>query len=307
VMSTASTSRPSAARGTGPAITARRSRSMSSRPCARPRIQAAVATAMLPDQGQLHQRADRALSVARHRRAHGRRGHDRGHHRVHTETHPPVAQSVTDRREGTRRTHRHDEPQNRSCARRLRPPGEPRRIRCPHTRPGSTLRNSALLSAVPVGCTTTWPGVIVAHEALGVDDVMLRQTARLAKAGYLTLMPDLFTDGGFRRCLVCRNFGPRPRLRRPGSRTVDIGRTPRLHQTGRHHRLLHGRHASHSLSPPVARSTRPRSTMVSCPTTASRPSPSPGDRRGRTAPRCMLHLGDQLPLGHAHYPHGVGL
>ncbi|MET7331173.1 dienelactone hydrolase family protein [Nonomuraea sp. NPDC005650] len=46
------------------------------------------------------------------------------------------------------------------------------------------------------------PGVVVVHEALGVDDVMLRQTERLARAGYLALMPDLFTQGGARRCLV---------------------------------------------------------------------------------------------------------
>ncbi|MFJ9622563.1 dienelactone hydrolase family protein [Streptomyces sp. NPDC101181] len=50
--------------------------------------------------------------------------------------------------------------------------------------------------------TGPWPGVVVVHEALGVDDVMLRQTQRLAEAGYLALMPDLFTDGGTRRCLV---------------------------------------------------------------------------------------------------------
>ncbi|MCI2422421.1 dienelactone hydrolase family protein [Saccharopolyspora sp. K220] len=47
-----------------------------------------------------------------------------------------------------------------------------------------------------------WPGVVVVHEAFGVDDVMLRQTERLAEAGYLALMPDLFADGGTRRCLV---------------------------------------------------------------------------------------------------------
>jgi len=47
-----------------------------------------------------------------------------------------------------------------------------------------------------------WPGVVVVHEALGVDDVMLRQVERLAGAGYLTLMPDLFSRGGVRRCLV---------------------------------------------------------------------------------------------------------
>ncbi|MFJ8636456.1 dienelactone hydrolase family protein [Streptomyces sp. NPDC093568] len=47
-----------------------------------------------------------------------------------------------------------------------------------------------------------WPGVVVVHEALGVNDVMHRQTGRLARAGYVVLMPDLFTDGGTIRCLV---------------------------------------------------------------------------------------------------------
>ncbi|MEH3075527.1 MAG: dienelactone hydrolase family protein [Quadrisphaera sp.] len=47
-----------------------------------------------------------------------------------------------------------------------------------------------------------WPGVVVVHEAFGVDDVMRRQVERLAEAGYLALMPDLFTAGGARRCLT---------------------------------------------------------------------------------------------------------
>ncbi|MGP4020666.1 dienelactone hydrolase family protein [Saccharopolyspora sp. 5N708] len=47
-----------------------------------------------------------------------------------------------------------------------------------------------------------WPGVVVIHEAFGVDDVALRQTERLAEAGYLALLPNLYTDGGARRCLV---------------------------------------------------------------------------------------------------------
>ncbi|MFD8043348.1 dienelactone hydrolase family protein [Streptomyces chartreusis] len=47
-----------------------------------------------------------------------------------------------------------------------------------------------------------WPGVVVVHEALGVNDVMHCQADRLASAGYLVLMPDLFTDGGAVRCLV---------------------------------------------------------------------------------------------------------
>ncbi len=55
--------------------------------------------------------------------------------------------------------------------------------------------------AVPAG-TGPWPGVVVVHEAFGVDDVMRRQVERLAEVGYLTLMPDLFSAGGARRCLV---------------------------------------------------------------------------------------------------------
>lgn len=46
-----------------------------------------------------------------------------------------------------------------------------------------------------------WPGVVLVHEAYGVTDVMRRQVERMASAGYVALMPDLFTDGGPRRCL----------------------------------------------------------------------------------------------------------
>lgn len=46
-----------------------------------------------------------------------------------------------------------------------------------------------------------WPGVVVVHEAFGVDDVMRRQAERLAQAGYLAILPDLFSQGGQRRCL----------------------------------------------------------------------------------------------------------
>jgi len=47
-----------------------------------------------------------------------------------------------------------------------------------------------------------WPGVVAIHELFGLDDVLRRQADRLAAAGYLTLGPDLFSDGGVARCVV---------------------------------------------------------------------------------------------------------
>ncbi len=47
-----------------------------------------------------------------------------------------------------------------------------------------------------------WPGVVVVHEAFGTDAVMRRQVERMTEAGYLTLMPNLYSEGGARRCLI---------------------------------------------------------------------------------------------------------
>lgn len=70
------------------------------------------------------------------------------------------------------------------------------------------------LGAVPRGSTDLaaylarpggdgpWPGVVAIHEVWGLDDVLRRQCDRLAAAGYLTLGPNLFSDGGVRRCVV---------------------------------------------------------------------------------------------------------
>ena len=54
---------------------------------------------------------------------------------------------------------------------------------------------------VPAG-EGPWPGVVMVHEAFGVDDVMRRQVERMTRAGYLVLLPDLYTAGGARRCLI---------------------------------------------------------------------------------------------------------
>lgn len=47
-----------------------------------------------------------------------------------------------------------------------------------------------------------WPGVVLIHEAFGLDDNMRAHADRLASVGYLTLAPDLYSQGGARKCLV---------------------------------------------------------------------------------------------------------
>lgn len=47
-----------------------------------------------------------------------------------------------------------------------------------------------------------WPGVVVVFEAFGLDEQMRAHADRLADLGYLALVPDLYSDGGVRRCVV---------------------------------------------------------------------------------------------------------
>ena len=72
--------------------------------------------------------------------------------------------------------------------------------------------------AVPDG-EGPWPGVVVIHEALGLNDIVRRQVDRLAAAGYLALAPNLFSDGGAARCLVTTM---RALLAGRGKAVVDI-------------------------------------------------------------------------------------
>jgi carboxymethylenebutenolidase len=72
-------------------------------------------------------------------------------------------------------------------------------IPVPAASPGASPGLHGVL-AVPDG-EGPWPAVVVVHEAFGVTDVMRRQAERLAEAGFLALLPDLFSAGGARRCL----------------------------------------------------------------------------------------------------------
>jgi carboxymethylenebutenolidase len=66
--------------------------------------------------------------------------------------------------------------------------------------PGGSPRLCGVLG-VPEG-SGPWPGVVLLHEAFGIDGVMRRQVQRIAATGHLALMPDLFSDGGARSALV---------------------------------------------------------------------------------------------------------
>ena len=55
--------------------------------------------------------------------------------------------------------------------------------------------------AVPTG-KGPWPAVVMVHEAFGIDQNMRAQLQRLADAGYVVIMPDLYSRGGARKCLT---------------------------------------------------------------------------------------------------------
>ncbi|MDQ0378498.1 dienelactone hydrolase family protein [Amycolatopsis thermophila] len=46
-----------------------------------------------------------------------------------------------------------------------------------------------------------WPGVVIVHDVVGLSYDVRNTTDRFATAGYLALSPDLYSRGGFVRCV----------------------------------------------------------------------------------------------------------
>ena len=60
-----------------------------------------------------------------------------------------------------------------------------------------------------------WPGVVMLHEAWGIDNVLRRHAERLASAGYLVYAPDLLGEGPWLRCIVSTFRAFRARVGKP--------------------------------------------------------------------------------------------
>ena len=60
-----------------------------------------------------------------------------------------------------------------------------------------------------------WPGVVMIHEAWGIDEVLRRQADKLAAAGYLVFAPDLIGEGMWLRCVVATLRALQARAGRP--------------------------------------------------------------------------------------------
>ena len=70
-----------------------------------------------------------------------------------------------------------------------------------------------------------WPGVVVIHEAFGLNDDIREHAARLAAAGYLAIAPDLFRGQGMRRCLLATFRALRAERGRPFEDIDAVRRT----------------------------------------------------------------------------------
>src|SRR5260370_23301875 len=67
--------------------------------------------------------------------------------------------------------------------------------------PDVTVGETAAYLAVPSGSSGPWPGVVVIHEAFGLNADIRGHADRLAALGYLALAPDLNDGNSLLRCI----------------------------------------------------------------------------------------------------------
>ena len=67
--------------------------------------------------------------------------------------------------------------------------------------PDVTVGETAAYLTVPVGSPGPWPGVVVIHEAFGLNADIRGHADRLAALGYLALAPDLNGGKSWLRCI----------------------------------------------------------------------------------------------------------
>ena len=67
--------------------------------------------------------------------------------------------------------------------------------------PDVTAGSTAAYLAVPYGSAGPWPGVVVIHEAFGLNADTRGHADRLAALGYLALAPDLTEGKSWLRCI----------------------------------------------------------------------------------------------------------
>jgi len=77
--------------------------------------------------------------------------------------------------------------------------------------------------AVPAGGGGPWPGVVVIHEAFGLNDDIRRKADELAARGYLALAPDLYGGKSWLRC-IRGAFGQLRRGAGPAFEVLDTAR-----------------------------------------------------------------------------------
>ena len=111
--------------------------------------------------------------------------------------------------------------------------------------PDISVGSTAAYLAVPYGSPGPWPGVVVIHEAFGLNADIRGHADRLAALGYLALAPDLLEGRSWMRCIrgMFRQIkaGSGTGLRTPRRVPGLAGRAAGLHRQDRGDRVLHGR------------------------------------------------------------------